>query len=220
MAKVTLPDGSAVSIAAAYAPEIAIEAASNAAQCVLTLPEDHGITVGQVLEISSGWGRLDQVVTRVSVVSGAAVTLDGVNTSRVEKFPAGKGVGSVRVISEWQEITGIMDLASSGGDQQFYSFSFLEEDGDEKQVPTTRSASSLSYTLSDDPTQLWYPIAEAASDDRVVTAIRFRTKNRIERYYNGYVSLSKIPSIKKGEAMSVSLTHALQASVVRVKVTA
>src|SRR5688572_11152068 len=96
--------GSVFAIASTYGSTVAITAASNASACVLTAAS-HGASVNDYVEIvSSGWGRMEKRVFRVSVVASNDITLEGFDTSSTTLFPAGQGTGTVRRISAWTNL--------------------------------------------------------------------------------------------------------------------
>lgn len=211
---VSLPNRSIISIAATYGASKAISAISNANPGVATLEASHGIVVADVMEVNSGWSLLSGRIARASVVAANDVTLEGMNVSSTVLFPAGSGVGSVREILTWTQIAQVTDNESSGGDPQYTTYSFLE-DPTERQIPTGKSAKSLSLTMADDPSKPWYAIAEAADLDGLPRAIRVQLPSGGVIYYNGFISFNKEPSLKKNEIMQVKLSISIIADTTR-----
>ena len=202
---VNLPDGAVVSIASGYNTASNMTAVSNADPAVATLAAAHGIEQGDVIELTSGWSRLGGKVVRAGAVSTNDVNLDGINTSDEAKYPAGSGVGSVREVSGWTQISQILEFAAQGGEQQFATFSFLE-DSFERQIPTNKSAASISLSIGDDQTLPWYDVLVAADEDRQPRALRIALPSGAVIYYNVYVSINKTPSLSQGEVMRLSAT--------------
>lgn len=211
---VKLPNGAVVSIASLYAAVKPISAISNAAAAVATLPDGHGVAVGDVVEITSGWSKLSGRIARVKAVALDDVTLEGVNTTNVAHFPAGAGVGSLRVISSWTQITQILEFTSAGGDQQFATYSFLEDD-DERQIPTIKGASSFTLSLGDDQTLPWYDVISNADDDREPRAVRIQLPSGAAIFYNTYATLNKTPTLTKNSVMALKASFSLVAAVTR-----
>src|SRR5450830_175164 len=162
---VKLPDGTIVSLSSTFGPAVAMSAISNAAAAVATLADGHGVEVGSILQITSGWSKLNNRVARVSALAADVATLEKINTTSTVKFPAGTGGGSVREVTGWTQIAQILTFESSGGDQQFAQYAFLEDDED-KQIPTTKSPTSIAIGIADDPDLPHYPVLEAADEDR------------------------------------------------------
>ena len=76
----------------------------------------HGYSNGDIVEITSGWGRLNLRNFRIKSVATDTFVLEGADTTSTTLFPAGSGIGSVRKISTFTQITGVMNPQSSGGD--------------------------------------------------------------------------------------------------------
>lgn len=204
---VSLPNGAVVSIASAYAAPITITAVSNANPAVASAV-GHGLANGDIVEVTSGWSRLNSRVARVANVTADTFELEGINTTSANLYPAGGGAGSVRKVSTWQQITQVLEFTTSGGEQQFVTYSFLEEDV-EHQIPTVKSASSFAMTIGDDASLPWYGILSDANDDRIPRAVSVVLPSGSAIYYNGYVTLNKTPTLTKNELMGLQGTVSL-----------
>ncbi|HEY9271275.1 phage tail protein [Achromobacter sp.] len=205
---VKLPNGAIFSIAKTYAAVAATTAVSNAAPAVVTAAA-HGASDGDVVEMASAWTALDGRVARADAVTADQLSLEGIDTTDLNRYPAGGGLGSVRRVIDWMQISQVMESASQGGEQQFYSFSFLEDTGDERQIPTTRSARSINLTIADDDTLPQYQVLKAANDDRLPRVIRFRLPSGSTIYFRAYVTFSEMPTTTKNEAMTQQVTLSL-----------
>jgi hypothetical protein len=214
MSSVKLPNGSVVSIASTYGAVKAMSSITNASSAVADLGASHGVLADDILEITSGWTKLNARIARVSVVVTDDVTLEGIDTTSTARYPAGSGIGSVRVISDWVQIAQVTGFESSGGDQQFATYSFLEDD-DEHQIPTVKGATSIAITIADDPTLPHYAILEAADEDREPRALKVDLPNGSVIYYNGYISFNKTPSMTKNNIMEVKANASLVAQLTR-----
>jgi len=205
---VKLPNGSIFSIAAAYGTARAVTALSNASPAKATAA-GHTLADGDIIEVTSGWTRLDGRIACADGVTTGTFDLKGYDTTDTGIYPAGTGSGTVRKVSTWQEIKQTLASTSQGGEQQFYTYSFLEDTGDDKQIPTTRSARSITLTIADDPALPQYPVLKAADEDREPRAIRFRLPNGDAIYFMAYVSMSDMPTTTKNEAMAITVTLSL-----------
>jgi hypothetical protein len=107
---------------------------------------------------------------RVKSATADEFVLEGINTSQTNLYPVGGGAGSARKVNTWQQITQVLEFTTSGGEQQFVTYSFLEEDV-EHQIPTVKSASSFQMTIGDDASLPWYGILSDANDDRIPRAV-------------------------------------------------
>ncbi|RZL39226.1 MAG: phage tail protein [Rubrivivax sp.] len=210
---VSLPNGSTVFIASGYGSALPVTILTNASPAVATSAA-HGLTNGDFVEVSSGWGRLDQKVCRVTGVTTNTFNLESIDTTSTTIYPAGSGIGSVRKITGYTQLAQILSSNSTGGEQQFATYQFLEADG-EKRIPTTKSASGLTFSVADDPAQAGYILASAANDDRAKRAIKIVLSNGGILSYNAYVSINKTPSLTTNAIMAVEATLSLLAEPVR-----
>lgn len=205
---VSLPNGSIVSIAATYGAIKVMSAVSNANPAVATLEASHGVIVNDILEVTSGWSRLTDRIVRASVVSVNDVSLEGINATSTTNFPAGSGVGSVREVLTWTQLSQILESGSEGGEQQFLEYQFLEADA-ARRIPTFKSPSGVSFKIADDPALAGYILASDANDDRLPRAVRVALPSGAKIYYNAYISLNKVPSLTVNELMAVDITLSL-----------
>lgn len=210
---VSLPDGSIFSVANQYGQSISVTAVSNTENAVVTAA-GHGLAVGDVLELVSGWGGLNERVFRVTEADVDTLTLGTVDTRDTEVFEPGSGIGSLRKIESWTQVTQILGLEAQGGEQQFTNFEFLEENF-ERQLPTKTSAQSLTIRLADDDTLSGYQILDKATQERSARGARIRLPSGAYLFYNGYYSLNTTPSLTKNEIMAVTCTYSLAGRPVR-----
>lgn len=202
-----LPDGAIVSIATTYGTAKTVSAITNATPGVAT-STSHGFTDGDILVMESGWSNLNNRVVRVDNSATNAFDVEGIDTSSVTLFPAGSGTGTATEVTAFTQITQIMGFATSGGDQQFATYSFLEQNF-ETQIPTIFSAQSITIDIADDPSLAGYIALKTASDARAVRALKIAMPDGSTIYYNGYVSFNETPTVSKGAVMQVKATFSL-----------
>lgn len=205
---VALPNGAQIAIASAYGATRTMSAITNAAAAVATLEASHGVVVNDILEVTSGWSKLNSRIVRASAVATNDVTLGSINTASTVSYPAGAGVGTVREISAWTQLTQVLEATTNGGDQQFFTYSFLEDDT-EKQIPTQQSPMSFEITLADDSSLAWFALLQTASEDRLARAVRITLPSGALLYYNGFISFNETPTLAKNNLMSVKATISL-----------
>lgn len=210
---VSLPNGVTLSLATGYANSKTITAINNANPAVASSAA-HGLANGALVELKSGWQKLNERIVRVADAAAGTFALEGMNTLSPIQFPAGTGGGSVREITTFTQISQILEVSTSGGEMQFATYSFLENDF-EAQIPTQASAQSLAITIADDPTLPGYKALQAAAELREVRALRVAFPNGSVLLYNGYVSFNETPTMTKGEVMGVQATFSLLSRPVR-----
>lgn len=210
---VQLPDGSVLSIEASAGVAKTITAITNANPAVASSTA-HGFVLGDFVKITSGWNRLNGRVVRVSAADTNTFTLEGIDTSSAIRYPAGSGSGSAQEVTTWTQVTQVLEFAGAGGEQQFATYAFLEEDV-EHQIPTIKSAQSITLSIGDDATLPWYATLSAANDDRVPRALRLQLPSGSMILYNGYATLNKTPTTTKGQIMALASTFSLVGDPVR-----
>lgn len=209
MAKYALPNGSTVSIAKTMAAALPFTAATNATQCVLTVT---GATVkaNDIVIIESSWLSLNNKVARVSQATATAITLENVDTSDTADYPIGGGTGNIRVVSAWQQVPQITNVATSGGEQQTTAVQFLEWN-DQVELDTFKTAVSQTYTLAHDAFDPIRPILEGLDKSKAVVPVYFYQKRLGEqRYYGATVSFQKVPATAMNEVETVQVIFRLR----------
>lgn len=208
-----LPDGAIVSLATTYGFPVTVSAISNANPGVATAAAN-GYDNGDLVTMVSGWSNLNNRVVRVAGVAAGAFNLDGIDTTSTSLYPAASGTGTSTKITAFQQITQIMGFTTSGGDQQFANYSFLEQNF-ETQIPTIFSAQSIQIDIADDPALAGYIALKAASDARAIRALKIAMPDGSFILYQGYVSFNETPTVTKGQVMQVKATFSLQSRPVR-----
>ena len=211
---VSLPNGVTLALATAYAAADVVDAVTNANPAVATTHAAHGVATGAFVEVTSGWSRLNNRIVRAAAASGSSLTYEGVDSSSTTNYPAGTGTGSFREITAWTQISQILDLQTSGGDMQFVTYSFLEQDF-QSQMPTEANPMSMTITVADDPALAGYIALKAAVDTRALTGLKVAMPNGGVILYNGYISFNETPTMTKGQVMGCKATFSLQGKPVR-----
>lgn len=210
---VALPDGAILSLATTYGAAKTISGISNASPGVATSAA-HGFLANDIVEVTSGWGRLNNRIAKVGTVAANTFELTGIDTTSAQFYPTNGGAGSARAVTAWTQISQILEFGTSGGDQQFATFSFLENDF-EQQLPTTTSAQSIQIGIGDDSTQPWFAALQAASDARSLRVLRVQLPTGAAIYFNCIVSFNPTPTLTKSNVMAVRASLAVQAKVTR-----
>lgn len=126
----SVPTGTIFSIATVFAASKTVTGISNAAEAVVSCTA-HGYSVGDIVQLFSGWGRLNRRAARVKSVTTDTFVAEGINTTNTEFFPSGSGGGTVRKITTFQQINKILNPNNSGGEAKNITVKFLESDVEE-----------------------------------------------------------------------------------------
>lgn len=208
-----LPNGGYYQAAATYDAVLPFSALSNATEAVATVT-GASLAVGDIVLLSSGWSKLDNKVVRVKTATATAITLEGIDTSDVILFPAGGGVGSMKKILTWVQVPQVSDLAFSGGDQNYLDVVFLEDDQG-KQVPTDKSAASMTLTIADDPSKPFNAVLLKADAGKQVQAARLVLPGTDQLLYGAFISFSKQPAVSRNNLLTRTVSLALQSEPTR-----
>ena len=206
-----LPNGSQIFIEASRGSELSASAITNAAKPVFTMSDTDNLAKGDyVIVTESTWGKLLDRVLRVSEVSSnSSATLEGIDTTDTNVFPSG-ATAKIAKISAWSEIPCVQDLAQDGGEQQYYTYQCLSDD-QEQQLPTYKSAVSLTYTFAHEYDNAIYPLLRKADENGEVTAMRmYVPKAKEMRCWAGVLSFNEIPQTAVNEMETVSLSCSLK----------
>lgn len=206
-----LPNGSQIFIEASRGSELSASAITNAAKPVFTMSDTDDLAKGDyVIVTESTWGKLLDRVLRVNAVSSnESITLEGIDTTDTNVFPNG-ATAKIAKISAWSEIPCVQDLAQDGGEQQYYTYQCLSDD-QEQQLPTYKSAVSLTYTFAHEYDNAIYPLLRKADENGEVTAMRmYVPKAKEMRCWAGVLSFNEIPQTAVNEMETVSLSCSLK----------
>lgn len=205
-----LPNGSQIFVEKTRDSEISASKITAVANPVLTLTASHGLKQGDyILVTESNWPKLVNKVARVKNVSADDVTVEGFGTSDTNVFP-GDGKGKVVKINDWIELPCVQDLSQEGGEQQFYTFQCLADDR-EQQIPTYKSAVTLTYTFAHEYDNPIYPVLRKADNSGDVQVMRmYVPKAKEMRIWSGTISFNDIPQTSVNEMETVSISVALK----------
>lgn len=216
-----LPNGSQIFIQKEIdtaAKDIAFTTIANhESEVEITLKEDNNqkFSVGDYVIITEcGWGKLVNRIARVSVApsSGNAKQLKvkGLDTSDTNAHPEGSAAGKLSKIKAWIEIPCVQDLSQDGGEQQYYTYQCLSDD-QEQQLPTYKSAVSLTYTFAHEYDNPIYPVLRKYDEGGDVVALRmYIPKAKEMRCWAGVLSFNEIPQTAVNEMETVSLSVSLK----------
>ena len=123
----TLPSGTIMAVASSFAAAKTVTAISNASEAVVSCTA-HGYSAGDIVQIYSGWGRLNRRAVKVKSPTADTFVAEGIDTTSTEFFPAGSGIGTVRKVSTFTQIPKYMNPSQSGGEPKNVTVRFMDED--------------------------------------------------------------------------------------------
>nr|NLU60428.1 phage tail protein [Pseudomonas sp. BIGb0427] len=208
-----MPNGATLEIARVIGAAVAFTALTNAEPPVATAA-GHTIQNGDVLLVNSGWALISDRAVKASNVADDAFSLAGLDTSDAEKFTAGAGVGSVYPVSDWVQISKVTSFNSAGGEQQYATVGYLEDD-DDKQFPTNRNPTTLSIVVEDQPTAPYVQAVEGYDTSKELAVIRMKLRNGDQILHPGYVSITPDPTMERNNVMTRTISVGLSARSLR-----
>jgi len=199
-----VPTGSTFYIASAFASPRATTAVTNASEAVVTSAA-HGFSNGDVLEVTSGWGRLNLRAVRIKGVTTDSFILEGVDTSNTSFFPTGTGIGSVRKATAFTQVTQVLSAASSGGDPKTVSFKYIESDV-EFSLNDGFTATSQSLELDADSIgSAGYTALKTLTDTQTNTILRTLTRSGSVMLQPCTVALNESVKLQDGQVNRVTV---------------
>ena len=208
-----IPNGGTFEHAATYAAALPFSAISNASEAICTVT-GATLVVGDILLVASGWTALNNRVVRVKAATATAITLEAIDTTDTTLYPAGSGTGTLKKVLTWVQIPQVTDFASSGDEQNYTDVAFLEAQQG-FQIPTDKSAASMTITVADDPALPYVSVVSAADAARSIQATRLNLPGTDKIYYGVFTSFSKQPAISRNNIMTKTVSLAQQADPTR-----
>lgn len=204
------PKGTVHSLATVLASAKNITAISNAAEAVCTSVA-HGLTNGDIVLVTSGWGRLNLRAFRIKAVTTDNFTLESANTLSTDFYtPGGGGGGVVQEVTTWVDLDRTMNHNSSGGDGKTVNVSFIESDVD---IVLNDGFNAVSRTFDMDADMIGtpaYTALKSASDTDSFTIVRRRAKSGALSYIPSKVSFNEEETLTEGQIVSVKGTFNAQ----------
>lgn len=201
--------GSQFAIASAYGTTIAVSAASNASECVITVADGTTFAVNDIIEFTSGWERANGRLFRIKAKSTNDLTLEGFNTTSTNNYPALSGTGSIREVTTWTGITNVRGVETQQPSNEFEDISTVSN-AIIVEVPIAQRLGGIDFSvLADSVEPAYVQFVEAASDNAALTGLRIILPSGAKRYANGYFTYSKVETIPTRGAINntISFRH-------------
>ena len=198
-----VPTGTTFFIASAFAAAKATTIVTNAAEAVVTSAA-HGFSNGDVVEVTSGWGRLNKRNFRIKGVTTDTITLEGADTSVTTYFPVGAGLGSVRKINTFTQVIQVLGIQTSGGDPKSVNYKYMESDV-EFSINDGFASSQMTLELDADSIgTAGYTALRALTDVQTDTCLRVNSRNGAVIYLPTTVALNEAVQMQDGQINRVN----------------
>ena len=197
----TLPSGTILSVASAFAAAKTVTAISNATEASVSCTA-HGFSVGDIVQLYSGWGRLNRRVVRVKSSTTDAFVAEGIDTTNTEFFPAGSGGGTVRKVSTFTQISKYLNPTQSGGEPKNVTVRFMDEDT-ETALNDGFSAVTESFAIDADQFgSTAYNTLRSLSEVQSDTILKKTLKSGAQIYTPCTVALNENTTMADGQIMT------------------
>jgi len=198
-----VPTGTQFFIATGFGAAKATTIVTNATEAVVTSVA-HGFTNGDIVEMSSGWGRIDRRDFRIKAVTTDTFTLEGQDTTNTNFFTPGTGIGTVRKITSFTQITQVMNPQSQGGDPKNATYKYTESDSE---YSINDGFAATSYTLeldADAITTAGYAALKQLTEVQTNTCLKMLSRNGATLYQPCTVALNEAVKMQDGQINRVS----------------
>lgn len=194
----TSPSGTLLAIAATFGAPKTVSGISNAAEAVVSCTA-HGFSVGDIVQLYSGWGRLNRRAVRVKSVTTDNFVAELIDTTSTDFFPSGTGNGKVRKVLTWQQISNYKDISSSGGEPKNITFKWNDSDVEES-LNDGFTAITESWNIdAENIGQADYELLRTYTDVQSDTILRKTLKTGSKIYTPGRVALNENVKFADGQ---------------------
>jgi hypothetical protein len=185
-------------------------AISNANPAVASGLAISTIQTDDVLLVQSSDPMINNLVAQAGAVTGGgtdSVALRGLDTSDTTLYDFAGDKTTLAVASNFVDFTQQGDPTNSGGEQQYWTGTLLEDrTGQQISVPTFKNAKVLTLPLYFDPALPWYAAARAADMKKQPVVLRCKLPDGDALYYYGYLSFDGDPSLSVNTPMTNTMT--------------
>lgn len=200
----SLPSGTTLAIASAFASAKTVSDISNStsggeASVSCTA---HGYSNGDIVQLFSGWGRLNRRAVRVKSSTTDAFVAELIDTSSTNFFPSGAGGGTVRKITTFTQINKWMSPTQSGGDPKTVTVRFMDEDTDTNLNDGFNAITESFEIDADEYGTSSYNALRTLSEVQTDTVLKKTLKSGVTIYTPCTISLNENPKISEGSILT------------------
>ena len=194
-----------VATSAAIGSSKPVSAVTNEAEATVTSTA-HGFANGDIVMIFSGWGRLNKRVFRVKSVAANTFVLEGQDTTNINFYPSGVGIGTVVKIGSMTQITTVMNPQSTGGDPKTVTYKYTESDVENN---INDGFTATSYTLELDADAIGsagYTALKALTEVQIDTVLKMVTRSGSLIFQPCTVALNEAINLQDGQINRVKVS--------------
>jgi hypothetical protein len=201
------PEGAQLLFSSTFAAAKTITALTNASPSVATSTA-HGYADNSEILLSSGWEDATDTVFKTGAIDANSFQVKGLNTTNTSFYTPGSGIpATAMLISNWVSIPQVLTISTSGGDPKMTPISPLARRNDIN-VPVGFNASTTTLTLGHDATNANYQTMLDISRSLTKVAFKLLLSGGASSYGYGYMSVSEVPQLNKGQANQVTASFA------------
>ena len=190
-----------MAVATAFAAAKTVSAISNAAEASVSCTA-HGYSVGDIVQLYSGWGRLNRRAVRVKSATTDAFVAELIDTTNTEFFPTGSGGGTVRKVTTFTQIPKYLNPTQSGGDPKNVTVRFMDEDVDTNLNDGFNAVTESFEIDADQFGTSSYNALRTLSDVQTDTILKKTLKSGAVIFTPCTVSLNENPKLSSGSIMT------------------
>lgn len=208
-------NGAKYAVATVLAEAVAIANISNANPAIASAADTPA--QGDIVILKSGWSEFDEAPVRVGVVvADTSFALEGYNASDAARFPAGEGLGSYILASNFVNLPKIHDIQKSGGEQNYATRQYVSDpSGKQINAPTFKSARTRTYMMDYQPELPHFAALIELDRSQELTILRETLRNGDVIYYAGRCSFDKDPTTALNEFISNAFSFSPTADSIR-----
>jgi hypothetical protein len=196
------PEGAQILFSQTFASAKTITALTNANPAVATSAA-HGYAANSEILLTSGWEDATDTVFKTGAIDASSFSVTGLNTTNTSFYTAGAGTGTAQLVSNWVAIPQVLTISTTGGDPKFTTISPLARRNDIN-VPVGFNAASTTLTLGHDPSNANFQTMVDISRSLTKVAFKLLLSGGSTSYGYGYMSVSEVPQLNKGQANQVT----------------
>lgn len=201
------PEGSRFYFSQNFAAAVTVTGATNANPAVLTAAA-HGLVDNDEFLFTSGWEDATDMVYKADQLTTSTLSPLGLDTTDTDWFPAGSGTGTIQKVNSWIEIPQVLNISTTEASPRFTTISPLAKRNDIN-VPTGFNAASMTLTLGHDPANVNFQAMQAIGRRLSPVALKILLGGGGSIYGYGYLSVSEVPTLNKGQVNQVTASLTL-----------